>query len=147
MERESGVVEIPPEEDFPDARQLVWVRQKREREGGLPKVETRLFLTSIPSRELPPEQMLTLVRRHWGIENGPNWTADVMLEEDTASPCLRGKAPLVLSWLRLLAYNLLALVRTHLAPRDGMPASFARTMEVLVLRDVLQVQMEPFVSL
>lgn len=131
VERELRVVDKPPEEDFPGAQQWVWVRQTRTRDGELPKVETRLFLTSIPSGQLSPEQMLTLVRRHWGIENGPNWTADVVLEEDTASPSLRGKAPLVLSWLRLLAYNVLALVRTHLPARDGRPASFARTMEVL----------------
>ena len=131
VERELRVVDMPPEEDFPDARQLVWVRQRREREGGLPKVETRLFITSIPGRQLSAEQMLTLVRLHWGIENGPNWTADMMLQEDTASPCLRGKAPLVLSWLRMLAYNLLAMVRTQLPSRDGRPTSFARTMEVL----------------
>jgi hypothetical protein len=131
VERELRAVDMPPEEDFPGARQWVWVRQRRTKDGGLPKVETRLFLTSIPSGQLSPEQMLTLVRRHWGIENGPNWTADVVLEEDTASPSLRGKAPLVLSWLRVLAYNLLALVRTHLPARDGRPASFARTMEVL----------------
>ena len=67
------------EEDFPDARQLVWVRQSRQRDGGLPKVETRLFIiTSILGRQLSAEQMLTLVRLHWGIENGPNWTADMM---------------------------------------------------------------------
>jgi hypothetical protein len=78
----------------------------------------------VESQELTPEQMLTLVRRHWGIENGPNWTADVVLEEDTASLCLRGKAPFVLSWLRLLAYNLLALVRTQLPGRDGRPDQF-----------------------
>lgn len=131
VERELRVVDMPAEEDFPGARQLVWVRQQRTRDGGLPKVETRLFLTSIPSGKLSPEQMLTLVRRHWGIENGPNWTADVVLEEDSASPSLRGKAPLVLSWLRVLAYNVLALVRTHLPARDKRPPSFQRTMEVL----------------
>jgi hypothetical protein len=131
VERELRVVDLPPGEDFPEARQLVWIRQRRTRDGGVPKVETRLFLTSIPKRRLSPEQLLALVRLHWGIENGPNWTADVVLEEDTASPCLRGKAPLVLSWLRLLAYNLLALLRTHLPARDNRPASFARTMEVL----------------
>ena len=37
----------------------------------------------------------------------------------------------MLSWLRLLAYNLLALMRTHLPTRDKRPQSFARTMEVL----------------
>ena len=131
VERELRGVDKPPEEDFPGAQQWVWVRQTRTRDGGLPKVETRLFLTSIPTGQLSAEQMLTLVRRHWGIENGPNWTADVVLEEDSASPSLRGNAPLVLSWLRLLAYNLLALVRTHLPTRDKRPQSFARTMEVL----------------
>lgn len=131
VERELRVVDMPPEEDFPGAQQWVWVRQTRTRDGEPPKVETRLFLTSIPTGQLSPEQMLTLVRRHWGIENGPNWTTDVVLEEDSASPSLRGQAPLVLSWLRVLAYNLLALVRTHLPTRDKRPQSFARTMEVL----------------
>jgi hypothetical protein len=131
VERELKVVDMPPEEDFPGARQWVWVRQTRQREGGLPRVETRLFITSVESQRLSAEQLLALVRLHWGIENGPNWTADMVLEEDTASPCLRGKAPLVLSWLRMLAYNLVALVRTQLPSRDGRPESFARTMELL----------------
>ncbi|MFY0577711.1 hypothetical protein ACN28S_28420 [Cystobacter fuscus] len=95
------------------------------------EVETRLFITSMPGGELSGEQMLTLVRGHWGIENGPNWMADVVLEEDTASASLRGRAPVVLSWLRLLACNLLALVRTHLPPKDGRPVSYTRTQEVL----------------
>ncbi|WPB73398.1 hypothetical protein KYC5002_30610 [Archangium violaceum] len=34
--------------------------QQRTKDGGLPKVETRLFLTSIPSGQLSPERMLTL---------------------------------------------------------------------------------------
>jgi hypothetical protein len=131
VERELRVTPVPEGEDFPQAQQWVWVRSTREREGRLPEVETRLFLTSIPSGELSAQQMLTVVRGHWGIENGPNWTADVVLEEDTASASLRGQAPVVLSWLRLLAYNLLALVRTHLPLKDGRPASYARTQEVL----------------
>jgi hypothetical protein len=131
VERELKVVDMPPEEDFPGARQLVWVRQKRQREGGLPRVETRLFITSVESQRLSAERLLELVRLHWGIENGPNWTADMVFEEDTASPCLRGKAPLVLSWLRMLAYNMVALVRAQLPGRDGRPRSFARTMELL----------------
>ncbi|QRK05182.1 hypothetical protein JQX13_33980 [Archangium violaceum] len=51
VERESRVVDMP-EEDFPSARQLVWVRQVRTKDGG-PKVETRLFLTSLASGQLP----------------------------------------------------------------------------------------------
>ena len=131
VERELRVTPVPETEEFPEAKQWVWVRSTREREGRLPEVETRLFLTSIPSRELSAEQLLTVVRGHWGIENGPNWTVDMVLEEDTASASLRGQAPVVLSWLRLLAYNLLTLVRTHLPPKDGRPVSFARTQEVL----------------
>ncbi len=71
VERELREVDAPPEEDFPDARQWVWVRQTRTRDGELPKVETRLFLTSIPTGQLSAERMLTLVRRHWGIESAP----------------------------------------------------------------------------
>ncbi|ATB27578.1 hypothetical protein MEBOL_005910 [Melittangium boletus DSM 14713] len=131
VERQLRATRVPETEEFPEARQWVWVRSTREREGKLPEVETRLFITSVPGGELSGEQMLTLVRGHWGIENGPNWTADVVLEEDTGSASLRGQAPVVLSWLRLLAYNLLALVRTHLPPKDGRLVSYARTQEVL----------------
>ncbi|ATB32299.1 hypothetical protein MEBOL_005776 [Melittangium boletus DSM 14713] len=131
VEREVRAVRVPETEEFPEAKQWVWVRSRREREGSLSEVETRLFVTSIPSGELSGQQLLTVVRGHWGIENGPNWTADVVLEEDTGSASLRGQAPVVLSWLRLLAYNLLALVRTHLPPKDGRPVSYARCQEVL----------------
>ena len=60
VERELRVVDMPPEEDFAEARQLVWVRQQRTKDAGLRKVETRLFLTSIASGQLSPERMLTL---------------------------------------------------------------------------------------
>jgi hypothetical protein len=53
------------------------------------------------------------------------------LEEDTASASLRGQAPVVLRWLRLLAYDLLALVRAHLPSFKGRCASYALTQEIL----------------
>jgi predicted transposase YbfD/YdcC len=131
VERALRVVDMPEGEDFPDARQILWVRQKTFRPGRLPVTEWRLFITSIPRQRMSDERLLQWVRRHWGIEHGANWTADVILKEDTASPSYRGQAPMVLSWLRTLAYNLAALVRTHLPRCDKRPASYHRTLEVL----------------
>ena len=66
-------------------------------------------------------------------ENGGNWTADVILKEDTHSPCNTGYGRLVISWLRLLAYNLMSLVRTHLPKRDKRFVRWARAQDVIYL--------------
>jgi len=117
--------------DFADARQLWCVRQTTI----LPdetKVESRYFVTSLPSGHLSPSHELSLVRLHWGIENGLNWTLDMALLEDDAQPCQVSRQALeVVGWLRTLAYNLLSKWRCRLPLKDRRPMPWARVMEKL----------------
>jgi hypothetical protein len=69
-------------------------------------VEERLFINDIPWNYLRPEQILSLVRSHWGIENNVNWTCDVVWNEDDSPWCRKQESLGVLSLLRLMAYNL-----------------------------------------
>lgn len=71
----------------------------------------RYFITSLPWDRLSGQQILTLVRQHWGVENGCHWTADVVLSEDSRPWCTKGRALRMLCWIRLMAYNLLRLLR------------------------------------
>jgi len=47
----------------------------------------------------------------WGVENGCHWSLDVILKQDTRGWCTGGKALRMLSWLRLMAYNALRLLK------------------------------------
>jgi hypothetical protein len=80
-------------------------------------VMERWFLTNVPWGLLSGGQILAVVRGHWGIENDCNWTLDVVWEEDTRAWATNAKAvhhqhPLqLLSWLRLLSYNVVGWLR------------------------------------
>ena len=51
------------------------------------------------------------MRLHWAVENGCHWTLDLVLGEDDHPWCTKGKAIRMLSWVRLLAYNVLRFLR------------------------------------
>lgn len=95
------------------------------------EVENRIFIVSELAAKLSDEHALALVRQHWGIENGPNWTLDVMMGEDTGAPCTAGNALSVISWLRVLAYNLLSVFRAHLPAKDRKPRSWEFAAQML----------------
>lgn len=85
---------------------------------GRVETETRYFLTSLRMGRLSPNQILAVVRGHWGVENDCFWTLDTQWNEDAVPWCSSGRAVEVLSWLRLMAYNLLQQVRRrHLRRR------------------------------
>jgi predicted transposase YbfD/YdcC len=65
--------------------------------------EVRTFALS---KRMPPEQLLSLVRRHWAIENSLHWQLDVMMNEDLARS-RKNNAPANLALLRRLALNVL----------------------------------------
>lgn len=122
-----------PELEFPGAKQLWRIRMTstlRDDAGKLvdQHIEDRYFITN---RVLSLKNGLRLARLHWGIENGPNWTMDVMLGEDDGSVCTKGVAVEVWSWLRLLAYNLISFWRRHLRSRHGDAVSWRDTMSHL----------------
>ena len=116
---------------FPGLTQFLSVRQVRIYDDGKTETEDRVYVTSIPWQELTPSDLLRLVRLHWGIENGANWTADMVLEEDSRRPCNKGFGPNVCSWLMLLAYNLIAIFRAHLPRKDGKPQRWERARELI----------------
>ena len=98
------------------------------------EVEDRYFITN---RVLGAAHALTLVRLHWGIENGPNWGMDMVLGEDDGVPCEKGNGIIVTSWLRLLGYNLVSIWRQKLPPvRDEIVATWERSCDWL--RDALR---------
>lgn len=128
--REVRRARVPQPEAFPGAQQFWAVRRTFLRGGAVAEVEERLFVTSATWQELSAEEILALVRMHWGIENGANWTADVHLGEDAGGPCMQGLGALALLWLRLIAYNALALLRADTAHHDGR-VSWKRTAQLL----------------
>lgn len=103
----------------------VWLVRQETRDGdGRITVEDRYFLTSVRKGRLTPSQILLVVRGHWGIENDCFGTLDLQWREDDRPFCTQGHAVEVLGLLRLLAYNLLRVLRMrHLRERapDGTP--------------------------
>jgi len=123
-----------PDLDFPGIKQLWSVRRQVTLYGAAAPVsdEVRYFVTSIPPTLLSPTRQLELVRLHWGIENGHNWTMDVALTEDDVQPCqLTREAIAVVGWLRILGYNLLSAWRAQSPSKDRKPPSWSRCMELL----------------
>jgi len=79
---------------------------------GRPIEETFYFLSSLPVERLSPEQWLTVIRRHWGVETA-HQVLDVAFQEDdrpwvTDNPRLT----VVLMILRRIGYTLLTLFRS-----------------------------------
>lgn len=131
VRRELRRVAFPANESFPGATQFVGVKQVRIRKDGTTETENRVFITCVPWTELSTERWLKLVRLHWVIENGSNWTHDVILNEDLRKPCNQGYGPIVISWLLVLSYNLMSMFRSHLPLKDCRPCSWSRVQELL----------------
>jgi predicted transposase YbfD/YdcC len=130
VRREIRRVSFPADMTFPGATQLIAVRQTRTSDDGTKECEDRVYVSAIPWRELSPTRLLRMIRLHWKIENGANWTADMILEEDNRRPCNKGFGPNNVSWLLVLAYNLIAAFRAHLPKKDRLLQRWERVREV-----------------
>ena len=75
------------------------------------------YVTSLAWMLMKPRAILRAIRLHWTIENGSNWTADVIFHEDTHQPCNKDNGIINNSWLLMLAINLVTLIRMLLPPR------------------------------
>lgn len=120
--------------NFPGLKQLWSLRRRVTLNGAVAPLsdEVRYFASSLPPKLLSPSHQLELVRLHWGIENGHNWTMDVALAEDDVQPCqLTRQAIEVVGWLRIIGYNLLSAWRAHAPSKDRLPLSWSRSMELL----------------
>ena len=135
VRRELRRARVGAECNYRDGTEYWNVRQVKTDADGRVTVENRFYITSIPVDELSDAECLGLVRLHWGIENGPNWTADVIFKEDDHTPCAAGNGVLIMAWLRSLAYNLLSVFRAHLPQKDRRLERWRRAAELL--RDAL----------
>ena len=104
-------------------RQAWLVRQETKTSDGQIEIEDRYFISSLLENRVSPNDILTLVRGHWGIENDSFNSLDVQWREDHGPWCTRGNAVWVLGVLRLMAYNLAQLLRRrHLRSKTDQGA-------------------------
>ena len=92
-------------------RQTWLVRQVTRKPDGTTEEEDRFFITSVLWNQLKPEQILRLVRNHWGIENDTYNSLDLQWREDHGPWCTKGVSVWALGVLRLMAYNVAQLLR------------------------------------
>ena len=95
--------------NFPHAAQAAQITRK-SRPLGTKKwsTETVYIVTSLTPAQGKPELIGSLIRGHWGIENGLHWRRDVTWRED-GSQIRRGNAPRVMASLRNIAITILRL--------------------------------------
>ncbi len=106
--------------DWTHLRQ-VWLVRKvcLDRDGREVVLEDRYFATNLPVNRLTSEQALELVRRHWAVENDCFWTLDTQWEEDAGLWTRKGNGLLICGLLRMIAYNIVALLRAVHCKSDG----------------------------
>ena len=87
---------------WPGLKTLVMVEAIREI-NGVASTERRYYISSLPA---DAQRMGTIVRGHWGVENGLYWSLDVVFGEDQAR-MREGNAAENFSILRRIALNLI----------------------------------------
>lgn len=109
IERTVKCVSVDAGIKFPHAAQAAQITRK-SRPIGTRKwsTETVYIVTSLTPANGKPELIGSLIRGHWGIENGLHWRRDVTWRED-GSQVRRGNAPRVMASLRNIAITVLRL--------------------------------------
>jgi predicted transposase YbfD/YdcC len=109
---------VEPVDDYGWSHLRQWIRIERELWRGEEKVEhgKRDWASSMPWNSLSAMQWLDILRRYWRCENDNHWTADVIWKEDRKRQpwSTDPEALYVASMLRMIALNLLSLVRRRL---------------------------------
>jgi predicted transposase YbfD/YdcC len=101
--------------DFPGLKAVARIESRR----GTDEPAERYFLMSRP---FTADQVLSIVRAHWGIENTLHWTLDVVLDEDQARN-RKDNGPENLALLRRLALN---VARAHPDTKTSMRLKLKR---------------------
>ena len=94
MRRLALSCEVAPHQRWPGGAQVCRIERACERAG-----KTSRAVTSLPRARAGPEELLALVREHWGVENRLHYRRDVALRED-ASRVRAGNAPQAVAALR-----------------------------------------------
>lgn len=92
---------------WPGAKALVLIENQREISGKR-ACDTRYYISSL---EMDAQQILSVVRRHWGVENRLHWVLDVVFREDD-SRIRAGYGAENFSTLRRLAISLIKQEKT-----------------------------------
>lgn len=94
-------------------RQVVLVRvlAREGKDGPVRMLEERYHVTNLVRGRLDGAQLLRLDRAHWRIENNLHGALDIQWKEDQGLWVQRGNGLPVMSLLRVLAYNLMVLLR------------------------------------
>lgn len=93
---------LNPDQRWPQLRSVVMIEAERICQSKT-TVERRFFISSLAG---DPQQLLSAVRQHWGIENKLHWVLDVAFGEDQSRIRI-GSAAENMSLLRHIALNLL----------------------------------------
>lgn len=115
--------------DWEHLKQVWRIEKERLKPNGTVERENHYYVTNLHRGRFKPEQIVQVVRAHWGIENNCNWTMDVIWDEDTKIWCGQGVALQALSLLRLMAYNLAALWRCRYLRRRAEKQSQKRSWQ------------------
>lgn len=115
------VVWLQQRHDWPGLKALVMVESTREI-GDRTERETRFYITSAA---LPADQMGTIVRSHWAVENSLHWVMDMVFRDDECR-VRTDHAPANFTTLKHMAHNLIRKapgkdslrLRRKLAARD-----------------------------
>ena len=94
-------------------------------QGPIHVLEERFHVTNLVRGRLNGEQLLSLDRAHWRIENDLHGSLDIQWQEDHGRWVHRGHGLPVTALLRVLAYNLLVLLRAvHLRTVEARAAAW-----------------------
>jgi hypothetical protein len=94
--------------DWPDVGQVFELERVRELPGKR-EIEAVYGITSLTREQADAAGLLSLVRGHWGIENGLHHVKDETLGEDRCR-VRKGSSPLVLAAVRNAVVHLLGQV-------------------------------------
>lgn len=123
--------------DWPGLAAIGKIAASREIDGKT-SVETRYYLLS---SAVSPDRFNTIVRSHWGIENGLHWVLDVVMDEDQARN-RKDHGPHNLALLRKLALNLAKLEPSKGSMRGKLKqAGWDNTFLTQILLQFANVQM------
>ncbi len=122
-------------------RQTWLVRQETRHSNGTIETEDRFFITSLAWDFLTPEQILLLVRNHWGVEIAFN-SLDLQWREDAGPWCTQGTAIWGLGLLRLMAYNTAQILRRRRLRKKSKDATWAAPMSWRFLFKIIEKSFE-----
>lgn len=114
-----------------DGQTLVRIRRFTQRPGQKPSDETHYYLSSLaPQASL----ILSVIRAHWGIENGCHWVLDTVFHEDASRTRLL-RADENLALLRKIALN---LIRQHPAKGSLKGKRYRAALNEEFLLEIMQ---------